>query len=386
MLYLIQNKNKKVTCWRNTKVTCRSTILEDFQNIIMFDPYIFKNFKENKQQGTFTYLPTGSKIVFEGADSIGKVLGGAQDISFFNEVTEFSKAVYLQITQRTAEKVICDYNPSKDFWLETYRNDTETRFIRTTFKDNAFCPAPIVKQLMSYEPWESGSYEIVGTEIWYKGKPISNVNIPPPNVVNVKKGTADKFMWLVYGLGLGSEKPNKIHHGWRKISPEYFNSLPYVSYFGLDFGIANPTACIEAKYDGNGGIYLMERLYKPLGSIEDSLATVIKTGIKQIKRGKSYVICDSAKEAYLQILKNEGYLAIGAKKGAGSIEAGISIMQSLTIHYVPTPNLESEYSNYSWLLDRLHNPTDVPVKKDDHLMDAARYVISFLYEFLRIKI
>ena len=45
MLELIKRKNIKITCWRNTKVTCRATILEDFQNIIMFDENIFKKFK-----------------------------------------------------------------------------------------------------------------------------------------------------------------------------------------------------------------------------------------------------------------------------------------------------------------------------------------------------
>lgn len=46
------------------------------------------------------------------------VIGGQQTISFFNEVTEFSKEAYLQITCRTSDRVVVDYNPSKDFWME----------------------------------------------------------------------------------------------------------------------------------------------------------------------------------------------------------------------------------------------------------------------------
>lgn len=386
MLELMKRKNIKITCWRNIKVTCRSTIMEDFQKIIMFDEKIFKKFKENKQAGTFVYLPTGSRIVFEGADSIGKVLGGQQDISFFNEVTEFSKEVYLQITQRTSGKVICDYNPSKDFWLEQYRHDEETIFIRTNFTNNAFCPKNIVKQLLSYEPWIPGSYEIRGSEVYYKDKPISPLNQPPINEKNYKKGTASVFMWMVYGLGLGSEKPHRIYRGWRKITKEVFISLPYVSYFGLDFGTSNPTACLEVKYDGNGGLYICERLYKPLGEIEDSLTTVLKMLVPQIIKGKSYVVCDSAKEAYLDILKNDGYMAIPAVKGAGSVEAGISIIQSLTIYYVASDNLDMEYNNYSWMLDRNGKPLDTPQKVNDHLMDALRYIVSFLYKYLQMKI
>jgi phage terminase large subunit len=386
LIELMTRKNIKITCWRNTKVVCRATIMEDFQQIIMFDEKVYKNFKENKQHGSFIYMPTGSRIIFEGADNVGKVIGGQQTISFFNEVTEFSKEVYLQITQRTSDRVVADYNPSKDFWMEDYRHDEETTFIRTSFKDNAFCPLNIVKQLLSYEPWETGSYEIVGSEIYYKNKPISTNNQPPPNLKNIKKGTANTFMWLVYGLGIGSEKPNKIYHGWRQITNEQFDALEFTSYFGIDFGTASPTACSEIKYDGNGAIYIREALYKPLGEISDSLATVIKNQVKQLKPGKHYIIGDSAKQAYIDILINEGYLAIKADKRSGSIEAGISIIQSLTVYYVPSKNLEFEYSNYSWQVDKMGKATDVVVKKDDHLMDSIRYCVSFLYQFLSIKI
>lgn len=386
MIELRTRKNIKITCWRNTKTTCRATILEDFENIIMYDEADFKNWVHNKQSGTFTYKTTSSKIVFEGADSIGKVLGGQQNISFFNEVTEFSKEVYLQITQRTSEKIICDYNPSKDFWMESYRHAPDSIFIRTNFTNNAFCPPNIVKQLLSYEPWETGTYEVVDAEVFYKGRPITPSNQPPPHIQNWKQGTANIYLWLVYGLGLGSEKPNRIYNGWKKVTQEEFDNLPYISYFGLDFGTANPTACTEVKYDGNGGMYVCKRLYKPLGEIEDSLATVIKTQVKQIKPGKHYIICDSAKEAYIRILQNENYLAMPAVKGAGSIEAGISIVQSFSMHYVASEDLDNEYNNYSWQLDRQHKPIDVPKKENDHLMDSLRYVITFLYDYLGIKI
>jgi phage terminase large subunit len=386
MLEMFKTKNLKITCWRNQKNTCRTTILEDFKKIIMFDPKVYVKFKENKQSGTFTYLPTGARIIFEGADSIGKVLGGQQDISFFNEVTEFSYEVYLQITQRTAWKVICDYNPSKGFFLEDYRFDPRTRFIRTNFEHNCFCPKNIVIQLKSYEPWLPGSYEVIDSEVYYKGKVITKQNQPPPHPTNIKLKTANEFMWLVYGLGLGAEKPNKIYHGWTPISLEDFENLEYSSYFGIDFGTAKPTACVEVKYDGNGALYVCERLYKPLGEIADSLPTVLKNSVPRLVKGKHYLIADSAKDSYINILTDHGYLAIPAIKGSGSVEAGITILQSLTVYYVKSRGIEKEYSTYSWQVDKKGVAVDVPIKSDDHLMDALRYVTSFLYEFLQIKI
>lgn len=386
MLEMINRNRIKITVWRDTKVTCRSTVMEDFKKIILFDEQVYKNFKENKQKGMFTYLPTKSEIIFEGADSIGKVLGGAQDISYFNEVTEFSQAVYLQITQRTADRVICDYNPSKDFWLEKYRSDPDTVFIHSTFKDNAFCPKPIVKQLLSYEPWEPNSYEIIGSECFYRGSKISKQNQPPKHKLNWERGTADEYLWMVYGLGLGSEKPTRIYSGWNQITPEQFNKLNYKSYFGVDFGTHNPTAIVEIKYDGDGAFYIYPRFYKPLTDIQESLSTIIDINIPSIQKGKSILVCDPAKEQYVQILRNAGHQAMKALKGSGSVSAGITLVQGFTIYFVGTNSFLNEYHNYSWNIDRYGKSTDEPVKSDDHFMDALRYCITWIVKYLNVKI
>ena len=193
-------------------------------------------------------------------------------------------------------------------------------------------------------------------------------------------------MWMVFGLGIGTEKPHKIYRGWIKVPQDFFDELPYVSYFGLDFGASVATACAEVKYDGDGTFFVCERLYTPLQEIDDSLPTVIKLKVPQIKKGKSLIVCDSAKQKYIDLLLDEGYMAVGAVKGGGSVEVGITLVQGFPIHYVSSENIDFEYDEYSWALDRFGNSTDVPIKLDDHLMDAIRYVIAYLVEYLRIKV
>lgn len=386
LLEMVSRSNIKITVWRNMKNVCRSTVLEDFQRIIMFDYSIYKDIKENKQHGSFTYMPTGSRIVFEGADDIGKVLGSQQTISFFNEITEFREDVYLQITQRTSDRVICDYNPSKNFFLEKHRTNPNTKFIHSTYKDNFFCPPQIQLQVAGYDPWEEGSYDVIDSKVYYNGQPISPTNQPPPHILNVKNNTANEYMHLVYGLGIGAEKPNKIYRGWRQISDEQFNALPYESYFGLDFGASNPTAMVEVKYNGDGAFFIRERLYTPLQDIDDSLPTVIHLRVPQAVKGKSLIVCDSAKDSYRQMLANSGYHIVGATKGGGSIEVGITLVQGFQIYFVPTDNLLFEEQNYSWQVDSNGRSLDTPLKADDHLMDAIRYIISYLVRYLNIKV
>ena len=83
---------------------------------------------------------------------------------------------------------------------------------------------------------------------------------------------------------------------------------------------------------------------------------------------------------------NENYIAMGAIKGGGSVEVGISLVQGFTIYYVRSENLGFEYDNYSWQIDKNGKSVDVPIKKDDHLLDAMRYIISYLVPYLNIKL
>lgn len=383
---MITRLNLKITVWRVTKTECRANVMDDFLTILRSHPLINDNMVENKQKASFTYTPTGSKILFEGSDDVGKVLGSSQDISFFNEVTEFSYDVYLQIAQRTSERILCDYNPSKSFWLESYRHDVETSFTHSDFRNNKFCPVAIQKRLLSYEPWEKGSYEIRGAEIFYNDKPLTPSNQPPPNVQNVKKNTHNEYMWLVYGLGLGAEKPNKIYKGWHSITEEDYDSQPYTQYFGLDFGTSVPTALVEVKYNGDGAFYIKPRLYKPLQDIEDNIGSWLNMECPDIRQKNSLVIGDSAKEAYITALTNAGFWADMAIKGGGSVDLGLSSMQKFQMYVVFDEDLKDEYDSYSWEVDKNGKSRDIPLKKNDHYMDAIRYIITYLIEYLQIQL
>ena len=384
---LLSKNHFRITVWRNEGTVCRSTVMTDFRNILLKDVFLYNSFIENKSRGEFVCKATGSIIQFQGADSIGKVLGLAQDISFFNEVTEFKKDVYLQITQRTAETVFCDYNPSKNFWLEDYRKAKNTIFSQSTYKDNAFCPVEIVNQLESYNPWEDGTFDVVDDIIYYKGSVVTDTYQPPPNVENVRSGTANKFMFQVYSLGIKAEKPNKIYHGWKTIPDDFFDKLPYISYYGLDFGLSRPNALIELKYDGERSIYVRELLYVPSNMFEDTLGNLIDRKYPHIKESQALLICDSAKKAVVDGLAQEGFMAVPTIKGAGSLEEGISFIQKLQVAYTNgSRNLEMEYDLYSWQLDKYGESTDIPVGKDDHLLDSVRYTCVYLKGYLDIRI
>lgn len=347
VVIMATNIKLRITVWRNERTVCKNTIMKDFENILFANDEVFALFTEQKSKSTFVFNDTGSTITFEGADSIGKVLGMTQDISFFNEITEFNEGVFLQITQRTARTIYVDYNPSKSFWLEKmmYREDTIIK--QYTYKDNAYCPPNIVKQLNSYNP-----------------------DVPE----NIANGTADNYMWQVYGLGVKAEKAGRVFREWEQISMADYEALPYEDLFGLDFGLNSPTALTRMKFDGDNRLYVDELLYKPISTMGNGLVDEFST-IKELPL-QSEIIADSKNTDYINELNRAGYLVIGAIKGAGSIIKGIGDMQRLKIYVTKrSGNIILENENYSFKLDRYGIVTEETIKEDDHAIDGIRYRI-----------
>ncbi|MEN8122416.1 MAG: hypothetical protein ABFS35_18875, partial [Bacteroidota bacterium] len=285
----------------------------------------------------------------------------------------------------TRDAVFIDYNPSKNFFINKYKKHEDTVFLHSTFMDNIqFLTEGIVSKLKSYEPWKPGSYQIVDDEVFYKGQKISAKNQPPPHELNIKNGTADAYLWMVYGLGLLAEKPNRIYKDWKICSDIYFNNLEYKSYFGLDFGISSPTAVVEVKFDGDRTFYIKERLYKPSSYMGMPIYEWLKTKLKIT--ASDLVVADSAKQTMVEDLQLGGLMAVGALKGAGSISRRLTQVQGFNIVYTKSSeNLENEYMNYSYKVDRYGLVTDDVEQGDDHLMDSLGYIISYLITYLGIK-
>ena len=289
-----------------------------------------------------------------GADSTN-AHGITQDIAWLNEPYKISKETFDQIDQRS-EQIILDLNPKAKHWSDNVSKHPRCKVIHSTFINNPFCPPEQKRKILSYDP---------------------------DNPINIANGTADAYNWQVYGLGLQAEKPNKIYKGWKFINPIEFDKLPYKSYFGLDFGETNPTALVECKYH-DGIFYFKELIYTP-GKQITSLTKQLE--LLGIEKGTDLIICDSASPDKISELRQAGFYAIGASKGSGSVVAGISFLNKLKVFFTKnSDNIEDEYDGYEWELDRYGLPTDVPIKKDDHLMDAIRYVVSYLKIYLNITV
>lgn len=346
-IYAFANENKRISIWRETKADCKMTILADLKKAIPTFPNTeFVNF--NKTESVYSF-PNGSSIEFMGGDEENRVHGFQGDVAHLNEPYKFSLEAFDQIDMRTKDYIVIDWNPKSKHWIEELSKRENAIVIHSTFKDNPFIPLEQKKKILSYEP------------------------IP----YNLEQGTASDYMWQVYGLGLKSEKPNRIFKGWVKITDEAFNALPYTSYFGCDFGMSSPTALVEMKTDADGSYFLKERLYKPLNEMNCTLAEMFEA-MKIPKHIE--IICDSGNElneSETRKLKNAGFNAISAQKGQGSVVSAIETMQKSKIYYTESSyNLEENYESYSWKVYQ-GIQLDIPEETREDAIDASKYVIKW---------
>lgn len=353
----LQKPNTRVSIWRETKADCKMTILADLKKAVPTFPNL-ENVIFNKTESIYTF-PNGSTIEFMGGDEENRVHGFQGNIAHLNEPYKFGLEAFDQIDMRTSDFIIIDWNPKNNHWIDEVARRENAIVIHSTFKDNPFIPEEQKKKILSYDP---------------------------ANPFNVEQGTANNYLWQVYGLGLKAEKPNRIFKGWQTLGNADFKKLPYQSYFGLDFGLSAPTALVEMKFDGDENYFFKEMLYKPLNEIKGSLSDEFeRLGIeKHIE-----IICDSGNELNKEEsrkLKNAGYNVIQAKKGSGSIASGIETMQKSKIHYTKESiNIESEYEQYSWKVWQ-GIQMDVPEENgDDHALDAMKYVISWYVKVFRLS-
>jgi len=345
--------NLRINIWRDTRESLGNSVWKDFRKIFPLSGRSYK-FPRNTVP---IYFENGSIIEPHGDDTTN-AHGITQDIAWLNEPYKMTNETFDQIDVR-ANQIWIDINPSGKHWSDNLDKHPRCKVIHSTFMENPFCPIEMKKKILSWNP---------------------------ENPINIQNETEDSYLWQVYGLGLKAEKPNRIFKGWKTLSNADFEKLPYQSYYGLDFGLSAPTALVEMKFDGDENYFFKELLYKPLNDIKGSLSDEFeRLGIPKHVQ----IICDSGNELNKEEsrkLKNSGYNVIQAKKGSGSIAAGIETMQKSKIHYTKESiNIELEYEQYSWKIWQ-GIQMDMPEENgDDHSLDAAKYVISWFVKVFRLS-
>ena len=140
--------------------------------------------------------------------------------------------------------------------------------------------------------------------------------------------------------------------------------------YGLDFGFTNSPSALVAVYQSDDNLYIKELLYEKRLTNTD-LANKLREF--RIDR-QSEIVADSAEPKSIEEVYRSGFNIKPAKKGAG-IHLGIDIMRRYKLHITKDSlNAIKEFRSYKWATDKNGDVLNTPVKINDHLIDATRYL------------
>ena len=317
--------------------------MRDFADI-MERLNLYRDSRFNKSKLVYVF-PNGSLIEFFSVDQEEKVRGRKRDILFINEANELRFKDYTQLTIRTIEKVIIDYNPSIEFWVfDKVLNRDDCDFHKSTYKDNPFIEQSVIDEIEGLSKVNDGG-----------------------------------ILYRVYAQGEYAPMNNRLVFPiWDVIEgvPEGARRIPS----GMDFGLSpDPTVLVDL-YIKENQLILDERIY------ENNLLTVrlpglerltIQDRLEQMDFPKDQLIIADSQEAKSIIeLRSLGYSTYAVKKTPGSVAQGIRLMQNYDIKITQqSGNIINEFKNYLYRIDKDDRVIPEPIDAHNHAVDAARYVI-----------
>ena len=339
LIYLLTTRKKKliITIARKTLPALKGSVFRDFMEIA--EKVGITYFAEiNKADLTFKYK--NHLVEFISLDNEMKVRGRKRTHCFLNEANEFYLEDFNQLSLRTTEKMILDFNPSDVLhWIYSdicTRDDCDT-FI-TTFEDNAFLDPEIKKEIL-----------------------------------RMKEKDADR--WRVYGLGeRATFKEGQIFDNWQWVDYKEFLDKEHCEVaYGLDFGFSNdPTTIVEVRRK-NDRLFVHELLFRKGLTNQDIFDEIKKLGLEE-----EIIICDSAEPKSIEELRRLGAYCKPSQKGKGSVLNGIQVIKEYDVFASKqSKNLLQEYQYYIWNTNRDGKSINkIKQNGQDHLMDALRYAVT----------
>lgn len=304
-------------------------------------PYLQSQVKDwNQGDRTFKFF-NGWIMEFTSYVNEQQAKQGKRQYLFVNEAQSVEWVKFWQLAKRTRIRTFIDYNPSAPFWAHD-------NLIGTTPNGNDL--GATVKLIISdhrHNPFLSEADH------------------------RKTEGIKDKERWLVYARGKTGNLEGIIFPSWQQIKDEDF---PNTDFFGgLDFGYTSDmTAGVKIAIIGNS-VFLHEMFYEtgiPPIRVKELLAA---NGFTK----NNTIYCDHDPELISQ-LRRLGVIAMPARKGNGSIKAGIMKVNEFKVFYTASSkNLAEERKRYMWEIDpATGKPTNTPKEGGpDHLMAGVRYGI-----------
>lgn len=304
------------------------------------------------------YEPTGQVIIFKGADNPKKIKSiklkkGYIKYAWFEEVDQFAGMAEIRNMQQS--------------------------ILRGTNKRQI--------SIFSYNPPKSArSWANEESKIEKKGRVVhySDFRTMPPdwlgevflaNAEHLRKTNKDAYDHEYLGKETGTGLEVFTNVLIRKITAKE------ISYFdhrnqGLDFGYAaDPVCFVEGHFDAKKKWLYLFFEFAGLAVSNAKLALALSEDQRA-----EVTMTDSSEPKSIDELRDEHKMnVIGADKGPGSVEHGVKYLQDLEQIIIDSsrcPLAAAEFINYALDINRFGDTISKYPDKDNHSIDAVRYMMS----------
>lgn len=304
-----------------------------------------------------TYLPTGQKIFFRGLDDPQKITSivarvGSLCFLWLEEAFEVNREEDFAILDESIrgeapfKQLTLTFNPwNERHWLKKRffdcGPDPEILAKTVDYRCNEFLDAADLQLFANMARQNPRRYRVAGLGEW---------------------GVAE---------GLIFENWREADFDWRELA-----ARPGVrSVFGLDFGYVNDETALFCGLAeaAERRLYVFDEIYQRGMSNEQIFAEINRRGY-----AKESIRADSAEPKSIDRLWELGLRRIKpARKGPDSVRHGIDFLQDFEIVVAPRcRSFLAEIAAYCWQVDKEGRMLNVPVDKNNHLMDAMRYAVE----------
>jgi phage terminase large subunit len=313
-----------------------------FQEIISQHDGLKHFIKSHNQTDRTFKFTTGWTVEFNSYQTEQEAKQGKRQYLFVNEANGIKNyRIFWQLAKRTRIRTWLDYNPSAPFWVhekligtspESNDLGATVKFIRSDHRANPFL-----------------------TEEEHRRT----------------EGIKDPELWKVYARGITGSVSGLIFPNWKEM-PDADFPHDETHIVGIDYGYTNdPTAAVKVVIISNN-IYVHEMCYET--ALPPRNIDLIWKSNNITKECPIYSEHDKEMIPKLRML---GWQVYPARKGQGSIKAGIHVLKGYNVYYTASSfNLKIEKNKYEWALDLNSGKyINEPIEKYNHLMDAIRYAV-----------
>ncbi len=312
-----------------------------------------------------TYIPTGQKILFRGADKPKKIKStkvkkGYIKYIWYEELDEFYGPEEIRTINQSLMRggdvfiVFYTYNPPKSArsWV------------------NQEAKIPKKGRKVHHSDYRDVPAHWLGKIFIADAEHLKNTN-----------EMAYRHEYLGEEVGTGLEIFTNVT--LRAITDEEIEIFDRIKQ-GLDFGYAvDPVAFEKMHYDKTRRKLYMFYEFSGIKVSNRQLYQKIKVHTSKL------TVADSAEPKSISELKGYGMKIKGAKKGPDSVDYGIKFLsediEEIIIDPVRCPRAAKEFINYALETDRNGEVKSNYPDKDNHTIDATRYALEEYMEYSKLE-